>query len=157
MLTRICWVTVLALFSFLNTDPFVTIEIHVLFEDIFDSLDEALISGMSPICYPAISLKGKKCCTIIAKPLADIKHKFASFLIYIRIYVAVFQHISKDILWCCQRQRRLCKLLENRGERQELSLSSTLLKHRPRDPFKAEAGGWGTGNHRSFVFANWPS
>ena len=78
----------------------------VILESLFDSLDEVLISCMSPICYPVIRAEGEKCCPIIAQPLADIKHKFANFLIYIRIDLVVLQHIFSSIIWCCCQSKK---------------------------------------------------
>lgn len=92
----------------------------------FDTLNEALISGKSPICYPIISLKGKTCCTIIAKPLAHIKHQGVDFLIYVRIDIATSQHTffsdvihtvvtAKNTLDNLNRQQRVYSRLLQRG------------------------------------------
>ena len=85
----------LALFSFWKADPYVPIEIHILFKSLSGSLGEVLISGMSLICYGVIRLKGKKFCAIIAKPLSDIKLKFSNFLIYKKCMLQYFNIFLK--------------------------------------------------------------
>lgn len=69
---------------------------NVLSQSPFDSLNEAAVAGISPIHYLVISLNGKKCHTIIIKPLANTKHKCANFLIHISI--AIFQHTFFQVL-----------------------------------------------------------